>query len=618
MSLRYECCMKGDPEEPRDTITCIGCQKRFHRECLVNARDLEKYYCPPCARKLPPIPLAGSTATDNGDKESAGGGPGSVLSTGSSTLEEDEQEMHLLDLELKQQVALEQLESEKKILQLKEDSLRKKGLVLVKARSRVSGGSVVSGGKRVSEWVRQQSDCQHGPENENQSESPVLNNTIQHENGTSAETGRPTEATRGTTRNAVPQLTENPAPPHAQPKVTHQVGQSGDMQESEVNPPVTQTPYRGNDTLTALFAERANSTRLYSSQPPGLLTSLHMTVDGAMNTTARIGESSTTELELLVTDSAELRARRQSRARETAKFPDLPEFDGNSARWPGFLTAFIETTQDWGIPQSANSVRLQKAVTGKARELVDDIINCASAVPLVLRYLRRAYGNATSVLRAMEAECAGHPPVEDDLNNLLSFMTKIEALCMMAKSYGQSQRYQGSALAEQMIEKLPSHIRVLRAIGNRRCGDMNLEQLLKFLDPIAEVAIVRSNDNIINGSRDVSRIFTAISSGAKIPSLNSSTVERDRATGACRSAQDEYPCPAECEEVHGLSSCPRFLNMSPPQRLNLTRRKRVCWTCLACHKRGCGIDVRCQCGVCHHPLLHDALTPDRSDEDLSI
>lgn len=187
---------------------------------------------------------------------------------------------------------------------------------------------------------------------------------------------------------------------------------------------------------------------------------------------AMVAETSTRELDRLVTDSAELRARRQERAKETTKFPDLPPFDGNPLTWPGFVTSLVESTQNHGIPQEANATRLQNAITGDAFKLVKDLINVTSAVPLGLRYLRRRYGNG------VEDDGRRMRPTPSDSGNLLPFITKIEA-------YGQPLRYKSWALAEQMFEKLPSHIRVLRAIRSQQREEMNLKQLLKFLDPIA-------------------------------------------------------------------------------------------------------------------------------------
>lgn len=580
---------------------------------MSGVRDVENYRCPECARKVlvrsqsgPVVPPPPASA--NGGQ---GAGPSSRLSSvsrESSTLAQTEQELHLIDLELQQQVELERVALEKRILDIRENSLKQKAVVLDKARSKVSGGSVTE--KRLSDWVTKQREDGHQPDLRDE-----WYDTIQHEAVAGKSAQRATGATPKVANIPLPTFHEEFAPRDAQPQLVQRgirrEDQTGNLGQARVNPPPAQQ--RVDDTLATMFAERASYSagQPNRSLPPGLLTSLHMSTEKPADVTAMVAEASTRELERLVTDSAELRARRQERAKETTKFPVLPPFSGDPLAWPGFLTSLVESTQNHGIPQEANASRLRLAITGTALELVKDLINVNSAVPLVLRYLRRQYGNAATVLSAMEAECIRQPPVDEDLGNLLPFMAKIEALCMMAKAYGQPLRYQGSALAEQMFEKLPSHIRVLRAIGSQQREEMNLEQLLKFLDPIAETAIPAIPGKATN--RAVKRVLAVNvvdddgDSLAHPPAVSSGS---DMATGARTQSRiaAEPRCLADCNVAHHLTMCPTFLQMNPNERLNLTRQRRVCWACLSCHRRRCGVHERCQCGVNHHPLLHDALS----------
>ncbi|XP_059221541.1 uncharacterized protein LOC131996108 [Stomoxys calcitrans] len=67
-----------------------------------------------------------------------------------------------------------------------------------------------------------------------------------------------------------------------------------------------------------------------------------------------------------------------------------------------------------------------------------------------------------------------------------------------------------------------------------------------------------------------------------------------------------------CKESHVLKSCPKFMNMSPKQRISAASRDKSCLNCLAqghtaskCFSKG----VCVNCGAKHHTLLHISKEP---------
>lgn len=327
------------------------------------------------------------------------------------------------------------------------------------------------------------------------------------------------------------------------------------------------------------------TTRLAVSQPEA-------TARSTRDATTLIGESSLLVMEQLVTDSEALRIKRQDRRREAVAYPELPKFDGSPQDWPRFITSLIESTQEYGISQSENVARLQQALQGEAESLVRGFLGSGAGVPLVVRYLRRQFGSSVAVLQSMEDACREMADVGNDLRDLLPFMAKVEQLCLTIRLYGETPRLRNPGLVAALLNKLPPHAKLVFACSGRVAEQTDLEGLLDWLDSIAG-AVPAFEDTA--ATRPTHTVMT-VSAAAVARPAPSTTVARPKT------------CPAGCEARHGLQQCEQFARMNPQQRLWLTLRLRICWSCLTSHRRVCQAIVRCHCGATHHPLLHDAWT----------
>lgn len=77
---------------------------------------------------------------------------------------------------------------------------------------------------------------------------------------------------------------------------------------------------------------------------------------------------------------------------------ELPEFDGNPSRWPVFMHAFIDTTNAGNYSESENIPRLQKALKGKARDLVDEDLATTEVASKIMVDLESVFGNTDNVV----------------------------------------------------------------------------------------------------------------------------------------------------------------------------------------------------------------------------
>ncbi|XP_011879631.1 PREDICTED: uncharacterized protein LOC105568515 [Vollenhovia emeryi] len=61
-----------------------------------------------------------------------------------------------------------------------------------------------------------------------------------------------------------------------------------------------------------------------------------------------------------------------------------------------------------------------------------------------------------------------------------------------------------------------------------------------------------------------------------------------------------------CSDNHYIASCPQYVTKSTPQRIELVKRKKLCYNCLGTHKiSACRVTKRCfKCGSKHHTSIH--------------
>jgi hypothetical protein len=83
---------------------------------------------------------------------------------------------------------------------------------------------------------------------------------------------------------------------------------------------------------------------------------------------------------------------------------DLPPFSGSCKNWPYFLAVFKRTTAIASIDDETNVGRLDKALSGEARELVEDQLTYGLDPKGIISVLERRYGNKEMLLMSLSAD----------------------------------------------------------------------------------------------------------------------------------------------------------------------------------------------------------------------
>lgn len=140
-------------------------------------------------------------------------------------------------------------------------------------------------------------------------------------------------------------------------------------------------------------------------------------------------------------------------------FKDLPEFHGKVEDWPIFLSALLNSTEACGYTDSENLGRLQKALQGDAKGLVQSRLLHAKAVPGVVETLHLIFGRPSLIIHQLLEKINKTPqPREDDLCSLIKFAISVQNLGGTIEASGHLEYLQNPILIQNLTDKMPTQI----------------------------------------------------------------------------------------------------------------------------------------------------------------
>ena len=108
----------------------------------------------------------------------------------------------------------------------------------------------------------------------------------------------------------------------------------------------------------------------------------------------------------------EMNARMEKFMARQSVSSDLPPFSGEPEQWLAFYNAFQHTTVICGLRDDENLVRLNKCLTGQAREAVNPILGMPSNVSLIMDTLKMLFGRPNQILKSMIDKTRNLPDVQ--------------------------------------------------------------------------------------------------------------------------------------------------------------------------------------------------------------
>lgn len=286
---------------------------------------------------------------------------------------------------------------------------------------------------------------------------------------------------------------------------------------------------------------------------------------------------------------------------------ELPIFDGNPLDWPNFIYQFRNTSRICGFSNEENQSRLQKCLRGNAKSIVQSLLILPQNVDKVINLLETRFGRAEYIISLLLDKIRRFPQIkEEKLDSFVDFSDEIKNFVATVQCLEENDHLRNPMLITEILNKLPISYKLLWVEHISKVKfDVKLIELSNWLDEkanaIAEIHIPKF-DKQQKYKSNVNRDVT----------LTTSDRISNKRCFCCN------------REIHPLSSCAKFSDLSVGERWSLIREKKICFSCLTpfhnirqCRKKKvCGID---DCKRLHHTLLHnqyegkDNLVPQNSN-----
>ena len=151
--------------------------------------------------------------------------------------------------------------------------------------------------------------------------------------------------------------------------------------------------------------------------------------------------------------------RREREILTTSK--DLPPFSGKASEWPVFISCFKRTTTLCNIPDDENILRLQKALTGIARKLVEAKLTMPECVDTIISDLTGYFGRPEYIVeKQLDAIKKAPGPKIEDLSTVVLFSAAVNNLVATLEQANMVGHLSNPNLLREIIDKLPPHLKL--------------------------------------------------------------------------------------------------------------------------------------------------------------
>lgn len=304
-----------------------------------------------------------------------------------------------------------------------------------------------------------------------------------------------------------------------------------------------------------------------------------------------------------------------------------PTFDGNPLQYRSFIRAF-ETLIEAKEPDPASELYfLEKYTSGRVQELVRSYLHISDphkGYSEARSLLERRFGDSYKIaMDSIEKLTSGHQIRADDAYALESFSITLSSCKNSLEAIGYLRRIDNPEYMKKIIEKLPYKLQerwrdVVDVIMNEKMRDVTIDDITEFVEKQS-----RSLNNPIfrktsQGQRPSYSQATPKSHARQAPkasfSINVSQPNKGDSSSSVPASEVKRTndC-VVCDNDHQITECPQFKSMDLKERLDVVKKKDLCFGCLrrghqlrTCYKR-----KPCrECNRKHFTFLHSNTTDD--------
>ncbi|XP_062704691.1 uncharacterized protein LOC115265156 [Aedes albopictus] len=285
---------------------------------------------------------------------------------------------------------------------------------------------------------------------------------------------------------------------------------------------------------------------------------------------------------------------------------ELPTFTGNPEEWPLFISSYRNSTAMCGYSQAENLMRLQKCLRGKALEAVRSNLLLPSSVPKIMQTLETLFGSPERLVQSLLIKVRNVPtPKAERLETLVNFGLVVQNLVGHLRAANQHAHLNNPTLLQELVDKLPPHLRLDWALYKRNAGQVDLGSFCDYMNAITSAASDVAHFTDFDGVRpcghdkqkkDKAFVNAHVSEPRKLEQQRKKVDTQDRPCYVCQSIS------------HRIKDCSKFKSLSLGERLKTVETHQLCAGCLVPHGRwACRSSRTCGIGDCtkqHHPSLH--------------
>ena len=286
----------------------------------------------------------------------------------------------------------------------------------------------------------------------------------------------------------------------------------------------------------------------------------------------------------------------------TTKLPklDLPTFTGDYLTWTSFIDLFRGAVHNnTALLDSQKLQYLKASLKGDAAKLLASVTITDANYSVAMRMLRDRYQNERMILRAHVHAIATQKQLSNETaKDLRQLLETVEEHRLALENLGQPVDQQDVFLVYLITEKLPAETRKFWELSTPGTCPQTYNDLKKFLEArcLALEAANLSTSSPSTQVRFVSRQGSQSQNTQRSYNNNTST--------------SETKCEC-CNADHKLHLCPKFKQLSVPNRADFVKVKKLCFNCLkAGHQQQDCRGTSCRtCNLKHHTLLHRQSRP---------
>ncbi|XP_063994272.1 uncharacterized protein LOC135171574 [Diachasmimorpha longicaudata] len=283
----------------------------------------------------------------------------------------------------------------------------------------------------------------------------------------------------------------------------------------------------------------------------------------------------------------------------------LPPFDGRHSEWKQFSDLFQSLVgKDQSIPPVQKLVRLKEALRGTAASLISTFTVTDDNYEKAWEKLVRKYEDPRLITQALFNRILNLPKISKATEESLSSNSAaaLETMDQLVAMTGLSK--------EQLIEQMIVHLlrksldtETLRA-WERYVGSSKdfptLQEVTSFVDSCGRGINAGSK---LHANTEKNHQSTSAMHHRKKSALVVASAQKEPGQTPKDFSKDNC---AFCKEAHFISSCPKFIDLSPDKRNEVVASKRLCFNCLGPHLFSkCKSSKTCYtCKRRHHTLIH--------------